>query len=108
MFPSSVVCNACPRSTAPPYAPLGADFIGQRGFRSMFEVAGALLVITLQQPLLALVSLAITPLLSRVLRAVVVRSSAIIYRRQQVGWACGWCGPRTPPEKLLPCMCIWR
>ena len=50
----------------------------------MFEVAGALLVITLQQPLLALVSLAITPLLSRVLRAVVVRSSAIIYRRQQV------------------------
>lgn len=61
-----------------------ADFIGQRGFRSMFEVVGALLLISVQQPLLALVSLAITPLLSRLLRSVVVRSSAIIYRRQQV------------------------
>ncbi|PSC68391.1 ABC transporter permease [Micractinium conductrix] len=61
-----------------------ADFIGQRGFRSMFEVTGALALIAVQQPLLALVSLAITPLLSRLLRSVVVRSSAIIYRRQQV------------------------
>ncbi|PRW60036.1 ABC transporter B family member 28 isoform X2 [Chlorella sorokiniana] len=61
-----------------------ADFIGQRGFRSMFEVLGALLFIGLQQPLLALVSFAITPALSRLLRSVVVRSSAIIYRRQQV------------------------
>jgi hypothetical protein len=51
----------------------------------MFEVVGALLVISVQQPLLALVSIAITPLLSRLLRSVVVRSSAIIYRRQQVG-----------------------
>lgn len=50
----------------------------------MFEVFGALLFIGLQQPLLALVSFAITPLLSRLLRSVVVRSSAIIYRRQQV------------------------
>ena len=69
----------------PPPPP--ADFIGQRGFRSMFEVTGALALIAVQQPLLALVSLAITPLLSRLLRSVVVRSSAIIYRRQQVGWA---------------------
>ncbi|KAL4429575.1 hypothetical protein ABPG77_008624 [Micractinium sp. CCAP 211/92] len=61
-----------------------ADFIGQRGFRSMFEVLGAVGLICVQQPLLALVSLAITPLLSRLLRAVVVRSSAIIFRRQQV------------------------
>lgn len=51
----------------------------------MFEVAGALLFIGLQQPLLALVSFAITPLLSRLLRSVVVRSSGLIYRRQQVG-----------------------
>jgi ABC-type multidrug transport system fused ATPase/permease subunit len=50
----------------------------------MFEVVGALLMIAVQQPLLALVSCAITPLLSRLLRAVVVRSSAIIYQRQTV------------------------
>lgn len=50
----------------------------------MFEVLGAVSLICIQQPLLALVSLAITPLLSRLLRAVVVRSSAIIFRRQQV------------------------
>ncbi|KAL4458414.1 hypothetical protein ABPG75_013279 [Micractinium tetrahymenae] len=61
-----------------------ADFIGLRGFRSLFEVLGALCLMCTQQPLLALVSLAITPLLSRLLRAVVVRSSAIIFRRQQV------------------------
>ena len=52
----------------------------------MFEVVGALLFIGLHQPLLALVSVAITPLLSRLLRSVVVRSSAIIYCRQQVCW----------------------
>lgn len=52
-------------------------------------------VICVQQPLLALVSLAITPLLSRLLRAVVVRSSAIIFSRQQVrgGGAVGVGGP---------------
>ena len=58
----------------------------------MFEVVGALLVISVQQPLLALVSIAITPLLSRLLRSVVVRSSAIIYRRQQVRPAGGGAG----------------
>ena len=81
----------------PPHPPFStmqctADFIGQRGFRSMFEVVGALLVISVQQPLLALVSIAITPLLSRLLRSVVVRSSAIIYRRQQVRPAGGGAG----------------
>lgn len=50
----------------------------------MFEVVGALVMIGLQQPLLALVSFALTPALSRALRAVVVRSSAIIYKRQQL------------------------
>lgn len=50
----------------------------------MFEVVGALVMIGLQQPLLALVSFALTPALSRALRAVVVRSSAIIYQRQQL------------------------
>ena len=76
----------------------------------MFEVLGALIIISVQQPLLALVSFAITPLLSRLLRSVVVKSSAIIYKRQQVrissgrpgscaradGWrtTCGsWAGP---------------
>lgn len=68
-----------------------ADFIGMRGFRSMLEVVGALAFISLQQPLLALVAFAITPLLSTLLRAIVVRSSAIIYRRQQVRTGRGGC-----------------
>ena len=91
------------------------DFIGQRGFRSMFEVLGALLFIGLQQPLLALVSFAITPALSRLLRSVVVRSSAIIYRRQQVHigarvWGAqhcaGWHAPSSVP--LQPMQHSWH
>ncbi len=85
-----------------------ADFIGQRGFRSVFEVVGALLFIGLQQPLLALVSFAITPALSRLLRSVVVRSSSLIYRRQQVGackalhkWLCGRLGCTSDRQALL-------
>ncbi len=50
----------------------------------MIEVVGALIMVALQQPLLAVVTLAVSPALSRVLRSVVVRSSAIIYQRQQV------------------------
>ena len=85
-----------------------ADFIGQRGFRSVFEVVGALLFIGLQQPLLALVSFAITPALSRLLRSVVVRSSSLIYRRQQVGackvlhkWLCCRLGCASDRQALL-------
>ncbi len=50
----------------------------------MFEVVGALIMVALQQPLLAVVTLAVTPALSRVLRSIVVRSSGIMYQRQQV------------------------
>lgn len=59
-----------------------ADFLGQRGFRSLFEVLGAMAVIATKNPLLAVISFAITPALGRLLRAVVVRASALSYERQ--------------------------
>ena len=60
-----------------------ADFLGQRGFRSLFEVLGALAIIAAKQPLLAVITMAITPLLSRLLRVIAVRSAALSYERQQ-------------------------
>ena len=55
---------------------------GQRGFRSFFEVVGALGLMAARQPLLAAVALLVTPSLGRLLRAIVVHSTAISAERQ--------------------------
>lgn len=59
-----------------------ADYLGQRGFRSLFEVAGALGIIAATSPALAAVSLAVAPLLSRALSGLVVRSAELSYQQQ--------------------------
>lgn len=59
------------------------DFLGQRGFRSMFEVIGSLLIISSRSPYLAAVSFAVTPALSALLRRVVAHSAKLTFERQQ-------------------------
>ena len=64
-----------------------SDLVGQRGFRSLLEVLGPLLSIAWRHPLMAVIIGCVTPLLSRALRSVVVRSPELSYRRQQVASA---------------------
>ena len=60
-----------------------ADFLGQRGIRSMLEVLCSLTIIGLKNPVLALVSFVVTPALSALLRRVVKHSASLTYARQQ-------------------------
>lgn len=59
-----------------------ADLIGQRGVRSVLEVLGAMLMIATRNPLLALVSFLVSPVLSRLLKLIVTRASILSYERQ--------------------------
>jgi ABC-type multidrug transport system fused ATPase/permease subunit len=59
------------------------DTLGNRGLRSLIEVTGSVLVITLMNAQLALLSLITVPILSRLTRLVVVKSAGLA-RQQQV------------------------
>ena len=64
-----------------------SDLIGQRGLRSLLEVLGPMLIIAWRQPVLAIITCCVTPVLSRALRSVVVRSTKLSYERQEVASA---------------------
>lgn len=88
--PSSICLPARPLAHPQDVATLQttlADLIGQRGLRSLMEVAGPMLIIAAKHPLMAVITCAVTPALSRALRNVVVRSTELSYERQQVAAA---------------------
>ena len=62
------------------------DVIGQRGLRAMFEIVGSLATIIYINPKLAIISLAVSPLLSAAARALVMRS-ALLAKNVQVAVA---------------------
>lgn len=61
-----------------------ADLLGQRGIRSLLEVLGPMIIIAVKHPLMAVITCAVTPLLSQAMRSVVVRSTELSYQRQAV------------------------
>lgn len=58
------------------------DLLGQRGFRSLFEILFTVILITVKNPLLAMVGVLSTPLLAFVFKLIVAKSAKLSLNRQ--------------------------
>lgn len=58
------------------------DLLGQRGFRSLFEILFTVILITIKNPLLAMVGIVATPLLAFVFKFIVAKSAKLTLNKQ--------------------------
>ena len=63
------------------------DFLGQRGVRSVVEILFSLIIITVKNPLSALISFTVTPAITLAMRGIVKRSAGLTVARQEAAAA---------------------
>lgn len=63
------------------------EFLGQRGVRSVVEILFSLIIITIKNPLSAIISFTVTPAITLAMRGIVKRSAALTVERQEAAAA---------------------